>query len=93
MAVKRYKAKSIQEAINRIKEDFGPDAMILSTRRLPKTARNPYEKELFEETAALRRPIGNSDMQDANHADDERQGFRSSVPRAVDAEAIHAFDA
>lgn len=52
MAVKRYRAKSIQEAISRIKEDFGPDAMILSTRRLPVKNR---AKELFEVTAALQR--------------------------------------
>ncbi|MBW1960819.1 MAG: flagellar biosynthesis protein FlhF [Deltaproteobacteria bacterium] len=54
MAIKRYKAKSIQEAIRRIKEDFGPDAMILSTRRLPKDPRNPYGKDFFEVTAALK---------------------------------------
>ena len=93
MAVKRYKAKSIQEAINRIKEDFGPDAMILSTRRLSKTARNPYERELFEVTAALRKPVGDSDVHDIVSSDDARQGFRASVPPAVDAETDHAFDA
>ena len=50
MAIKRYKAKSIQEAIGRIKEDIGPDAMILSTRRLPQTSRG---RQMFEVTAAL----------------------------------------
>ena len=50
MAIKRYKSKSIQEAINRIKEDIGPDAMILSTRRLPRGA---HGNEMFEVTAAL----------------------------------------
>jgi len=53
MAVKKYKAKSIQEAISRIKEDYGPEAMILSTRRLPKNPRNPYGPDLFEVTAAM----------------------------------------
>jgi len=54
MPIKRYKAKSIQEAINRIKEDIGPDAMILSTRRLPQLR---YGGDLFEVTAALHRPL------------------------------------
>lgn len=50
MAIKRYKAKSIQEAIGRIKEDIGPDAMILSTRRLPPSTGG---RQMFEVTAAL----------------------------------------
>ena len=50
MAIKRYKSKSIPEAINRIKEDIGPDAMILSTRRLPRGA---HGNEMFEVTAVL----------------------------------------
>jgi flagellar biosynthesis protein FlhF len=53
MAIRRYKARSIQEAISRIKEDIGPDAMILSTRRLPKSADH---RNLFEVTAAMEKP-------------------------------------
>ena len=92
MAVKRYKAKSIQEAINRIKEDFGPDAMILSTRRLPKNARNPYEKEIFEVTAALREPSEESDTHDIIHTDDERNEAGSWFHRSGDREGSHDFE-
>lgn len=59
MAIKRYKAQSIQEAIGRIKEDIGPDAMILSTRRMPKTR---YGKQMFEVTAARQRVSDGEDV-------------------------------
>lgn len=52
MAVKSYKAKSIQEAIKRLKKDLGPDAIILSTKRLPGNVRDPYCSNMFEVTAA-----------------------------------------
>ncbi|OQY12759.1 MAG: flagellar biosynthesis protein FlhF [Desulfobacteraceae bacterium 4572_19] len=48
MPIKTYKAKSLQEAITRIKEEMGPDAMILSTRRIPKGLLDPYGVDLFE---------------------------------------------
>jgi flagellar biosynthesis protein FlhF len=47
MRVKRYCAKTIQEATDRVKTSLGPDAMIISTRRLDGTEGN----ELFEITA------------------------------------------
>lgn len=52
MAVKTYKTKSIQKAIHQIKKDMGPDALILSTRRIPKGAQNPNGGSLFEVSAA-----------------------------------------
>ena len=52
MEPKKYRAKTIQSAINLIKEELGPDAMILSTRRLPKSIRDPYGEDVFEVTAA-----------------------------------------
>ncbi|HIJ55046.1 MAG TPA: flagellar biosynthesis protein FlhF [Deltaproteobacteria bacterium] len=92
MAVKRYKAKSIQEAINRIKEDFGPDAMILSTRRLPTNVRNPYGKEIFEVTAALRKPSEESDTHDVVPKDDERNETGAWPHRSGDREGGHVFE-
>ena len=35
MEVKKYRAGSIQEAVNLVKRDLGPDALILSTKKLP----------------------------------------------------------
>lgn len=53
MAAKTFKAKSIPEAISRIKAEMGNDAMILSTHRLPKGVRNPYGADMFEVTATM----------------------------------------
>jgi flagellar biosynthesis protein FlhF len=52
MSAKVFKAKSIQEAIGKIKAEMGAEAMILSTRRLPRGVRNPYGTDMFEVTAA-----------------------------------------
>ncbi len=51
MAVKEYKAKTIREAIGKIKEDLGPDAMILSTKRIPKGVLDPYGHDMFQVSA------------------------------------------
>ncbi len=51
MKAKTYKAKSIQDAVDRIKRELGPDAMILSTRRVAKGPMNPYGADYFEVTA------------------------------------------
>lgn len=52
MTAKTYQAKSIQEAIGKIKAEMGAEAMIMTTRRLTKGPRNPYGTDLFEVTAA-----------------------------------------
>lgn len=52
MKGKVYKARSIQKALAIIKEELGSDAMILSTRRVPKSPRDPYAEEMFEVEAA-----------------------------------------
>jgi len=51
MVVKKYKTKSIQEGVSKIKKELGPDAMILSTTRIRKNAYDPYGKDRFEITA------------------------------------------
>ncbi|MBF0233328.1 MAG: flagellar biosynthesis protein FlhF [Desulfamplus sp.] len=52
MNTKTYKARSIQKALADIKEELGPDAMILSTRRVPKSPRDPYSRDMFEVEAS-----------------------------------------
>lgn len=47
-----YKARSIQKALADIKEELGPDAMILATRRIPKSPRDPYASDMFEVEAS-----------------------------------------
>lgn len=46
MQVKRFEAANIREALAKIKSDLGPDAIVLSTKRLP------GEKKLIEVMAA-----------------------------------------
>ena len=43
MQVKRYEVTSILEAMNRIKKDLGPDAIVLSTRKIKKGVRDMFE--------------------------------------------------
>jgi len=61
MAVKIYRARSIQEAVRRIKEELGMDAVILSTRRVPKNVRDPYGRDMFEIRAAASGEVPVSD--------------------------------
>jgi len=49
--VRKYKTRSIQEAISRIKKDMGPEAMIISTRRIARGVKDPYSRDLFEVSA------------------------------------------
>ena len=42
----------MKEAIGRVKAELGPEAMILTTRRLPRGPENPYGRDVFEIEAA-----------------------------------------
>ncbi len=53
---KVFKAENIQQAIASIKEELGSDAMILSTRKIPKKPFDPYAKTMFEVEAAIPPP-------------------------------------
>ncbi len=54
MNKKVFRAGNIQEALANIKDEMGPDAMILSTRKIPKSPRDPYGKEMFEVEAGVK---------------------------------------
>ncbi|MGD9823537.1 protein FlhF [Desulfobacter sp.] len=53
MNKKIFRAPNIQNALASIKEELGPDAMILSTRKVPKSPKDPYAKTMFEVEAAI----------------------------------------
>jgi flagellar biosynthesis protein FlhF len=79
MSAKVFKAKSIQEAIGKIKAELGAEAMILSTRRLPRGVRNPYGTDMFEVTAA---PPGTvSEMRETRTAEDRGDGVDKWLSR------------
>ena len=74
MASKTYRANSIKEAIGQVKATLGADAMILSTKRVPRGPQNPYGKDIFEITAAAQ-----DDMSDLlQTASDNTQERRAS---------------
>ncbi len=50
---KIFKAENIQQAIANIKQELGSDAMILSTKKIPKKPLDPYAKNMFEIEAAV----------------------------------------
>ncbi|OQY02140.1 MAG: flagellar biosynthesis protein FlhF [Desulfobacteraceae bacterium 4572_130] len=54
MKTRIFKAQSIQNAVARIKKELGSDAMILSSRKVSKSPRDPYSKEIFEVEAVLK---------------------------------------
>jgi len=53
MNKKIFRAPNIQNALASIKEELGPDAMILSTRKVPKSPKDPYAKTMFEVEAGI----------------------------------------
>ena len=67
MAAKTYTANSIREAIGKIKQDLGAEAMILSTRKVPKGPQNPYGKDTFEITASSQESLSSEDMTGGQH--------------------------
>jgi len=53
MQVRRYKASTIHDAVNLVKQELGPEALILSTRKMREEKKAPSYKtqEFFEITA------------------------------------------
>jgi flagellar biosynthesis protein FlhF len=58
MNKKIFRAANIQEALANIKEEMGTDAMILSTRKIPRKPMDPYGKEMFEVEAGIKAKAG-----------------------------------
>lgn len=57
MQIKRFEGKDIKEVLQQVREEFGPEAIILSTKKLkPKTGLfNPFSHSLVEVIAAFDR--------------------------------------
>lgn len=55
MTVKTYSASSMQAAMAQVKQDIGEDALIISTRRIPKPPMDPYGKDTFQIEASAAR--------------------------------------
>ncbi len=48
MTVKTFSANSMRDAIAMVKEGLGEDALILSTKRLPRSESDPYRADIFQ---------------------------------------------
>ncbi len=53
MTVKKYSSTSIRNAIAKVKKELGDDALILSTKRLPRVPNDPYKGDVFQIEAML----------------------------------------
>lgn len=53
MKIKKYITRDMQEAMNQIRAEMGPDAVIISNRRLPRTLRDFFRPPQIEVTAAV----------------------------------------
>ncbi len=48
MTVKTFSANSMRDAIAMVKQELGEDALILSTKRLPRSGNDPYRDDIFQ---------------------------------------------
>lgn len=93
MAAKTFRANSIKEAIGRVKETLGAEAMILSTKRLPRGPQNPYGKDVFEITAAVQDDLSDLVEPAVNVKREKKASWNNAsleAGRPNDWEGIHA---
>jgi len=79
MVVRKYKTKSIQEGVSKIKRELGPDAMILSTKRIQKNTRDPYGADRFEITALPGPPPDSVDQKHTKTIREEISGIKEML--------------
>ena len=84
MKIKRYEASSIQEAISKIKNDLGENAILLSSKRL-RGGRNP----VFELTAAA--DEAQTERRSSTPRAEPRGTGRTPAMPPESQEALHAF--
>src|SRR6187549_1270048 len=77
MHLKRYKRKTVQEALRAVREDLGPEALVLSTRMVPAAGvRGWIGGRAVEVTAAADRlPVS-----DDRHLEDLAAAHRTARP-------------
>jgi flagellar biosynthesis protein FlhF len=83
MHLKRYRRATLRDALRAVREELGPDALVLSTREVTATGvRGFIGRRQIEVTAAAERPM----VPDTRHSDHETAGAapRSRSDRAID---------
>ncbi|HEU19540.1 MAG TPA: flagellar biosynthesis protein FlhF [Deltaproteobacteria bacterium] len=79
MQLKRYEAKSINEAMGKIKHDLGADAVVLSTKRL-----KGEKKHLIEVIAARDADLVTMGRQEVTHGEKASSDVYSTIRADVD---------
>jgi flagellar biosynthesis protein FlhF len=96
MDIRKYKAKSIQKAIQRIKEELGSDALILSTRRLPRSLRDPYGTDVFEVSAVAQKAVKGSLNNDTSpfreELKEDSRNFNASKPQTPLSQHVRTWE-
>src|SRR5262245_63515427 len=71
MHLKRYRKPTLKDALRAVREELGPDALVLSTREVTATGvRGLMGRREIEVTAAAERPV----RPDTRHSDHETAG-------------------
>jgi flagellar biosynthesis protein FlhF len=93
MNKKIFRAANIQEALANIKEEMGKDAMILSTRKIPRKPMDPYGKEMFEVEAGIKAKEGGGKRDTAVKKSDEGlfESLKDDISEIRDMIAIAGF--
>jgi flagellar biosynthesis protein FlhF len=78
MHLKRYRRETVKEALRAVREELGPDALILSTRMVAATGvRGWFGARVVEVTAAAERPT----LSESRHVDEP---VAAKVDRSID---------
>ncbi len=85
MNKKIFRAPNIQEALASIKGEMGADAMILSTRKIPRSPKDPYGSDMFEVEAGIK------SMDKAAECTSDLDTLRSDISEIKDMIAIAGF--
>jgi flagellar biosynthesis protein FlhF len=85
MHLKRYRRETVQEALRAVREDLGPDALVLSTRTVPvRGLRGIFGARAIELTAAAERQPLSADRQGGGLAGPVRELAGTGARRAVE---------
>ncbi len=97
MQIRRYESNSIQEAMARIKKEMGPDAVVLSSKRLKGpgssrvevvAARDIQEEQVCADIDACREPVGKAKTEALQKVHQEIQELKTLV-RQIQNEKPH----
>lgn len=85
MQVKRYEVSSISEALTRIKEDLGPDAIILSSKKINNTVNSTLEvlAARDEKINEPQKRIVNSLSTESNHLMEKKEDICQTIYQEI----------